>query len=132
MGSGKTVGVIAVGLAVTGFLVGAGKVAVHYARNVHQATAASEISHAFSQARAWLGEQYADKGVYPRELPEWLEYGGETVDPDCRRHIGYEVSEQGDRCGLSWAYGPYFLKETWEKNRLVDSVWKDSAGPDGP
>ncbi|MBR4188863.1 MAG: hypothetical protein IKQ55_02760 [Kiritimatiellae bacterium] len=132
MGPGKTVGIIAVGLAVVSFLAGAGKVAVHYARNVRQATAASEISHAFSQARAWLGEQYADKGVYPRELPERLESGGETVDPDCRRHIGYEVSEQSDRYGLSWAYGPYFLKETWEKNRLVDSVWKDSARPDGP
>lgn len=131
MGSGKTVGAIVVGLAVAGFLVGAGKVAVHYHRNVRQAMAASEISHAFSQARAWLGAQYADNGVYPHELPERFEYGGEAVDPSCRRHIGYEVSEQGDRCGLSWSYGPYFCKETWEKGRLVDHVWKDSSRPDG-
>ena len=131
MGSGKTVGFIAVGLAFAGFLVLAGKVAMHYHRNVRQAMTASEISHAFSQARAWLGEQYAENGVYPRELPERFEYGGEAVDPSARRHIGYEVSEEGDRCGLSWAYGPYFLKETWEKDQLVDHVWKDSARPEG-
>lgn len=53
-----------------------------------------------------------------RELPERFENGGAAVDPDC--------------CGLSWAYGPCFLNETWEKDRLVDSVWKDSARPDGP
>ena len=128
---GKTKTIIAVGLAATGFLVLAGKVTVHYARNVRQATAASEISRAFSQARAWLGAQYADNGVYPHELPERFEYGGEAVDPSCRRHLGYEVSEQGDRCGLSWSYGPYFCKETWEKGRLVDHVWKDSSRPDG-
>lgn len=131
MSSGKVVGAIAVGLAVAGFLVGAGKVAVHYARNVREATAVSEISHSHSLARAWLGERYAENGIYPRELPGRIEYGGKWVEIPGRQYLRYEVSEKGDRCGISWSFGRYACSETWENDRMTERTTEGFGGPDG-
>jgi hypothetical protein len=112
--AGKTKTVIAIALAVAGILVLAGKVVVHYARNVRLANAASEISFEHAVARAWLCGQYEDNGVYPRELPARIECDGRPYDLSRRQYLRYEVSERGDRCELSWSFGSCGGKDTME------------------
>jgi hypothetical protein len=128
---GKTKTTIAVALAAAGLLLAAGKVAVHHARKMREATAASDISFEHAVARAWLEGEYADFGTYPRELPERIEYNGRPYDLARRQYLRYEVSGRGDRCELSWSFGPYTCKETLENGRLASHAWEDASAPSG-
>lgn len=131
MVNGKTKTAIALALAAAGILLAAGKVAVHYARKMRQATAASGISFEHAVVRAWLEGQYADFGTYPCELPERIEYNGRPYDLARRQYLHYEVSERGDRCELSWSFGPYTCKDTLENGQSSSHTWEDATAPSG-
>ena len=131
MSNGKTITTIAIALAAAGILLAAGKVAVHYARKTREVNTASDISSDHAVARAWLEGQYADTGAYPRELPERIEYNGRPYDLARRQYLRYEVSGRGDRCELSWSFGPYTCKETLENGQLASHAWEDATAPSG-
>lgn len=124
--AGKTKTIIACGAAIAVVLLAVGKV-----RKMREPAVVSEISYAHSLATAWLIGQYADNGVYPRELPALIEYGGEMVELPRRRRLRYEVTEQGARCVLSWTFGRHSCKETWEKGKLTDRTTAGLGGPGG-
>jgi hypothetical protein len=117
--AGKT---MTCGILIAAILVTAGPVCVHYAKRIRTVHAVSELHGAHALARAWLIGQYAEHGVYPRELPTYIEYNGRLRPLPHHRHIRYDVSEHGERCELSWSVGSCACKETWENGHLTARI----------